>query len=160
MTELAKDHLSDPELEESLLSTMMSPPSDGKPIRVRSLFPEHFTHPLRKRLYELLRDDTPYIELAGALRREGVPNLETAYVSDIFLAPSLPRDEVPNAVAELKRLEAVRRLCGAIDQWRAKAPHLEIEKAVKGLRGVLGTFEATLPAKSPPVFAGKGTRGR
>ena len=160
MTELPKDHLSDPELEESLLSTMMSPPSDGKPIKVRSLFPEHFTHPLRKRLYELLRDETPYIELAGALRREGIPDLETAYVSDIFLAPTLPRAEVPNAVAELKRLEAVRRLCEAVDHWRSKAPHLEVEKAVKGLRGVLGAFEASLPAKSPPVLVGQGTRGR
>ncbi len=155
MTEIAKDHLSDPELEESLLSTMM-----GGTIKVRSLFPEHFTHGLRKRIYELLRDGTEYIDLAPALKLEGIPDDETAYVSDIFLCPAIPRKEVPEAVANLKRLEALRRLCGAIDEWRVKAPHLEVEKAVKGLRGALGVFESSLPAKSPPVLVGQGTRGR
>ncbi len=154
MTELNKDFLSDAELEESLLSTMM----DGA--NVRSLFPEHFTHGLRKRLYELLRDGVPYIDLAGALKAEGIADDETAYVSDIFLCPAIPRKEVPEAVANLKRLEALRRLCGAIDEWRVKAPHLEVEKAVKGLRGVLGVFESSLPPKSPPVLVGQGTRGR
>lgn len=157
MTELNKDFLSDPELEESLLSAMMGGPTgDERPIKVRSLFPEHFTHGLRKRLYELLRDGTPYIDLAPALKLEGIPDEETAYVTDIFIGPSLPREEVPEAVANLKRLEALRRLCGAIDEWRVKAPHLEVEKAVKGLRGVLGVFEASLPPKSPPVLVGRG----
>ncbi len=155
MTELNKDFLSDPELEESLLSTIM----DGK-IKIRSLFPEHFTHGLRRRLYELLRDGTPYADLAAALKLEGIPDDETAYVTDVFMAPQLPRAEVPEAVANLKRLESLRRLCGAVDAWRAKAPHLEVEKAVRGLRGVLGVFEASLPAKSPPVLVGQGTRGR
>ncbi len=149
------DHLSDVETEESLLSTMMS----GQ-VKVRSLWPEHFTHGLRKRLYELLRDGVPYVELAGALKAEGIADEDTAYVSDIFLCPAIPRKEVPEAVANLKRLEALRRLCGAIDEWRVKAPHLEVEKAVKGLRGVLAVFEASLPPKSPPVLVGQGTRGR
>lgn len=152
MTELAKDHLSDPELEESLLSTMMM--MNGP--KVRSLFPEHFTHGLRKRLYELLRDGMAYEDLAPALKLEGIPDEETAYCTDIFLCPSLPRKELPDAVATLKRLEALRRLCAAVDQWRVKAPHLDIEKAVKGLRGVLGVFEASLPPKSPPVQVGRG----
>ena len=56
MTEIAKDFLSDVETEEALLSTVM----DGK-VKVRSLWPEHFTHALRRRLYELMRDGVPYI---------------------------------------------------------------------------------------------------
>jgi hypothetical protein len=155
MTELAKDHLSDPELEEALLSTVM----DGK-IKVRSLFPEHFTHGLRRRIYELLRDGVAYVDLAPALRMEGVPDEETAYVTDIYQCPGLPRAEVPEAVANLKRLEALRRLCASVDHWRRQAPMLTAELAVDRLRGVAAAFAATLPAKSPPVLAGRGTRGR
>jgi len=155
MTEHNRDFLSDPELEESLLSTIM----EGS-VKVRSLFPEHFTHGLRRRLYELLRDGTPYVDLAPALKLEGIPDDELAYVTDIYMCPTLPRKEVPEAVANLKRLEALRRLCEAVDVWRVKAPHLEVEKAVKGLRGVLGAFEASLPPRSPPVLIGQGTRGR
>jgi hypothetical protein len=150
MTEHNRDFLSDPELEESVLSSMM----DG--VKVRSLFPEHFTHGLRKRLYELLRDGVAYVDLAPALKLEGVPDDETAYITDVFQCPAIPRKEMPEAVATLKRLEALRRLCEAVDTWRVKAPHLEVEKAVKGLRGVLGVFEASLPPKSPPVLVGRG----
>lgn len=154
MTELTKDHLSDHELEEMVLSSMM----DGA--NVRSLFPEHFTHPLRKRLYELLRDGTPYVDLAPALKLEGIPDEDTAYVTDIFQCPSVLRKDIPDAVARLKDLERLRRLCESVDHWRKQAPHLRPELALDRLRGVAAAFAATLPAKSPPVFAGKGTRGR
>ena len=151
MTEIAKDHLSDPELEESLLSSMM----DGA--NVRSLFPEHFTHGLRKRLYELLRDGTPYVDLAATLKLEGILDEETAYVTDIYGCPSIPRKEIPEAVANLKRLEALRRLCESVDHWRRQAPSLRAEVALDRLRGVAAAFAATLPPKTPPVLIGKGT---
>ena len=154
MTELPKDHLSDPELEESVLSAMM----DGA--NVRSLFPEHFTHGLRKRLYELLRDGVKYVDLAPALKLEGIPDEETAYVTDIFQCPAVLRKEMPEAVANLKRLEQLRRLCESVDHWRRQAPSLRAEVALGRLRGVVAAFAATLPPKSPPVLAGKGTRGR
>lgn len=152
---MTEKFLADIETEESIISTMM----DGK-VKVRSLWPEHFTHGLRRRIYELLRDGVPYVDLAPALKAEGIADDETAYVTDLLGCPAIPRKELPEAIANLKRLEALRRLCGAIDEWRVKAPHLEVEKAVKGLRGVLGVFEASLPAKSPPVLVGQGTRGR
>lgn len=154
MTELNKDFLSDPELEESILSSMM----DGA--NVRSLFPEHFTHAIRKRLYELLRDGTPYNDLAAALRMEGVPDEETAIVTDIYGCPPILRKEIPEAVANLKRLEQLRRLCESVDHWRKQAPLLRTELALDRLRGVVAAFAATLPAKSPPVLVGQGTRGR
>lgn len=153
MTELDKSYLSDPECEESVLSTLM----DGK-VKINSLWPEHFTNAIRRRLYELLKDGTPYGQLADVLRSEGIADDELAYVTDVYMCPTLPRQEIPEALDNLKRLAALRRLCEAVDTWRVKAPHLTVDKAVKGLRGVLGTFEASLPPKSPPVRIGNGVR--
>lgn len=147
------DFLSDAECEESVLSTMM----EGK-VKVRSLWPEHFTHGLRRRMYELLKEGVKYDDLAGVLRSEGILEEEMGYLVDVYQCPTLPRQEIPEAIDNLKRLAALRRLCEAVDAWRVKAPHLEVEKAVKGLRGVLGTFEASLPPKTPPVLVGRGVK--
>lgn len=155
MTELDKSHLSDPETEESVLSTLM----DGK-VRIQSLWPEHFTNALRRRLYELLKEGVKYDDLAGVLRSEGILEEEMGYLVDVYQCPTLPRQEIPEAIDNLKRLAALRRLCEAVDTWRVRAPHLTVEKAVKGLRGALGGFEASLPPKSPPVLIGRGARGR
>lgn len=130
---------------------------DGK-VKVRSLWPEHFSSGFRKRLYELLKDGTPYGQLADVLKSEGIADDELAYVTDVFMCPTLPRQEIPEAIDNLKRLAALRRLCGAVDTWRVRAPHLTVEKAVKGLRGALGGFEASLPPKSPPVLIGRGVK--
>jgi hypothetical protein len=119
--------LEDVALEESVLSSMM----DGR--KVTSLSAEHFTSDLRADVYELLRSGTDYASLDDWLAAKGYDAGERAYLTDIYLTPNLPHAPLIEAVAELKRLAVVRRLCEAVDTWRERAPHMTHDKALREL---------------------------
>ena len=122
-----EDPLIDTETEESVLSSMMS----GR--RVESLTEDHFTTPIRKAMYRLLRGGVPMENLEAELRREGFKEEELYYPTDVWLVPILPHKPLTEAVAQLKRLALLRPLCAHIDAWRVKAPHMEFALAVKEL---------------------------
>jgi hypothetical protein len=119
--------LEDVELEESVLSSMM----EGR--KVTSLSAEHFTSDLRADIYELLRSGTAYATLDDWLAGKGYDAGERAYLTDVYFTPSLPHAPLIEAVAELKRLALLRRLCEAVDSWRERAPHLAHDKALREL---------------------------
>lgn len=120
------DPLVDTELEESLLSTMM----EGQ-VLIRSLTPEDFTGPMRQVMYRALWSGVGYVALDSYLREKlDLPYEELAYITDVYMCPIIPERELKAAVAELKRLTLLRKLCKLVDTWRANAPHLTYAKAV------------------------------
>ena len=143
------DPLVDVGIEESVLSSMC----DGKP--VRSLEEHHFTSPMRKAMYRLLRGGVPMESLTEELRRDGFSEEELYYPTDVWLCPALNRGPLVEAVAELKRLHLMRRFCSAVDDWRKAAPHIEWRVALVRLGEIIRQqgLEATKElqrAGSPP----------
>ena len=122
----------DAALEEAILSTMMGT-GEGDGANIQSLTPEDFTCPFRSRLYELLKEGRPYSDLDTVMRMEGWQDGALVGITDLFLTPGIPRKELAASVAELKRLRLVRELCEEVDLWRARAPHLSYERAVRDL---------------------------
>lgn len=123
-----RDPLEDVALEESVLSSMM----DGTR-KVSSLKEEHFTSDLRADIYTALSSGVDYADLDDTLRDKGYDMGERAYVTDIYLTPILPHTPLVEAIAELKRLALLRRLCNAVDAWRERAPHMPHAKALQEL---------------------------
>lgn len=121
------DPLENVSLEEAVLSSMIA----GR--QVRSLGSEHFTSDIRAAMYALLVSGTEYGFLDDALKAQGFDEGERAYVTDCYLTPMLPHQPLVEAVAELKRLALVRALCGAVDMWRERAPHMAYEAAIREL---------------------------
>ncbi len=126
-----EDPLYDVALEEAVLSTMMN----GTLVKSPGL--DAFTSPFRQRLYELLRASTPFPDLEPRLRSEGYPEDELAYVTDVWMVPAVPERAMAEAVADLKRLALLRKLCARVDDWRRRAPVLAFDKAVKELGAAL-----------------------
>ena len=126
-----EDPLYDVALEEAVLSTMMN----GTLVKSPGL--DAFTSPFRKRLYELLRQSVPYNQIEVRLRAEGYKEDELAYVTDVWLVPAVPEKAMAEAVADLKRLAHLRKLCARVDEWRRRAPILTFDKAVKELGAAL-----------------------
>lgn len=125
------DPLVDVGVEESVLASMC----DGK--AVRSLEEHHFTSPTRKAMYRLLRGGVPMENLTQELRREGFKEEELYYPTDVWLCPTLGHGPLVEAVAELKRLHLMRRFCGAVDEWRKAAPHIEWRTALLRLGEII-----------------------
>jgi hypothetical protein len=121
------DPLENVSLEEAVIASMIA----GRP--VRSLGPQHFTSAARAEIYALLCEGMEYGFLDDALKAKGFEEWERVAVTDCYLTPMLPHKPLVEAVAELKRLAAVRRLCRSIDRWRERAPMLEHARAVKEL---------------------------
>ncbi len=119
------------ELEEEVLSSMLQ----GR--KVTSLEPEHFTHPMRSLLYALLKRGVAYVDLDQALKGQGVPEEERAYVTDVFMVDSLGHEALMEAVADLKRLARLRPFVADVEAWLRKAPHLTYEKAVTELGAII-----------------------
>lgn len=122
----------DVELEEHIISTMMGN-GEGPGAKIHSLTRDDFTCPFRARLYELLREGRAYVDLEVVLRVEGWEDGSLSYITSLFLTGGIPRHEIANSVADLKRLTLIRELCERVDVWRQKAPHLTFERAVKDL---------------------------
>jgi hypothetical protein len=124
------DPLIDVRLEEAVLSTMASG------VKVESLEAHHFTTKVRQKLYLLMRSGVNYEDLDGELARDGLGR-ELGYVADLFITPLLPHRPLVEAVAELKRLHLMRRLCEAVDDWRRAAPGLDWPVAIRKLGEVI-----------------------
>lgn len=125
------DPLVDVGTEESVLSSMC----EGK--LVQSLEEHHFTSPMRKAMYRLLRGGVPMENLQDELRREGFREEELYYPTDVWLCPILRHGPLVDAVAELKRLHLMRRFCSAVDEWRKAAPHIEWRIALTRLGEII-----------------------
>ncbi len=126
-----EDPLYDVALEEAILSTMMN----GALVKSPGL--DAFTSPFRKRLYELLRQSTPFPQLEVRLRAEGYLEDELAYITDVWLVPAIHPRAMLDAVLDLTRLAQRRKLCAAVDEWRRRAPTRDFDKAVKELGAAL-----------------------
>jgi len=122
----------DVELEEAIISTMMGN-GQGPGAKIHSLTVDDFTCPFRARLYELLKEGRDYVELDRILRIEGWEEGSLSYITSLFLTGGIPKHEIANSVADLKRLRLIRDLCERVDSWRQRAPHLTYERAVKDL---------------------------
>jgi hypothetical protein len=128
--------IGDVQLEEAVISTMMGN-GEKAGANIQSLSRDDFTCPVRARLYELLREGRDYCELEAVLRAERWQEASVYYITDLFLTGGLPKKEIANGVAELKRLTLVRNLCEGVDSWRERAPFLSYESAVKELGRVI-----------------------
>ncbi len=126
----------DIDAEQGVLSFMMWHPG-----KVESLTGEEFTRPLHKRLYQLLRAGVDYTELgrhcADMLDVDGVP--PDYQITDIYYAPSLAPRALVEAVAELKRLHALRELGEQVERWQRRAPGLSVQAAKRELAKIVQT---------------------
>lgn len=153
------DPLVDVGVEESVLASMC----DGKP--VQSLKEHHFTSPIRKAMYRLLKGGVPMEDLTRELRREGFKEEELYYPTDVWLCPALGHGPLVDAVAELKRLHLMRRFCSAVDDWRKAAPHIEWRIALVRLgeiirqQGLEATMELRQAAKGDTRRPGQNGAG-
>jgi hypothetical protein len=131
------DPLVDIEAEEGILSAMMFG------AKVQSLTGDEFTSPDRKALYLAIRSGVDYTELHKAIS-------EPAYVTDLFYCLALAPPFIVEAVAELKRLAALRELCFAVDEWRRKAPTMALERAQRDLCELVRSKASLSPGSRIP----------
>ena len=145
-------------LEEEILSSMMGG------LRVKSLWPEHFTHGLRARMYALMKEGLSYEQLVPALRAEGIAPEDLLYVQDVYQCPQIPKGQrMREAVEELRRLHHMRLFVLGVTGWLRRAPGLSLDRAERDLMGVIRMVKkdwpSTGPDTGPPSPAAKASAG-
>lgn len=119
--------LDDVELEERLLGMMMHGTN------VRSLTGAEFTSPERKTIYLLLKNG-----------EKAAVNHQHYYVSDLRKMPEIPRNEIPVAIADLKRLHKARLVEAEMARLLARL-HKVDSQTLNGLLAVLERVGVTNP---------------
>ncbi len=131
-------------LEEEVLSTMMSG------VKVTSLWPEHFTHGLRARMYELMKGGMAYEQLRPTLHAEGICAEDLLYIADVYQCPQIPKGQrMREAVEELRRLHHMRLFVLGVTGWLRRAPGLSLDRAERDLLGVIRMVKKDWPSTDP-----------